>query len=258
MCNNILQFGHFYAYAKKHNVQVIGMRFCYKYRYFNINKKTGYNWFTYLFAKYLAKLKIIKSVEFDESYTQKDTQLLISEKMILAKGWYFRDYASFLQYRDEIKTLFDFKNHIKMAVDRFFGALPKETIKIGVHIRRGDYKNWHNGIYYFSDEEYCHVINSLTSRLNGRAELIAVSNDPKLSTEKLSKLTQIPVSSLNGNPAEDLYLLSKCDYIIGPPSTFSLTAAFYEDKPIYWIFDKNKEIGPQDFDKFENLFQHII
>lgn len=258
MCNNILQFGHFYAHAKKHNVQVIGMRFCYKYRYFKINNKSGYNWLTYLFAKYLAKLKFIKSVEFNDSYTQDQVNLLVSEKMILVKGWYFRDYTGFIRYREEIKALFDFKDYIKKTVDKFFSSLPEDTIKIGIHIRRGDYKNWHNGIYYYSDEEYSNVINSLISKLNNKVELIIVSNDPKLDIKKIKKLTNTPVSNLNGNPAEDLYLLSKCDYIIGPPSTFSLTAAFYEDKPLYWIFDKTKKASLGDFNTFENLFQHII
>jgi hypothetical protein len=38
-----------------------------------------------------------------------------------------------------------------------------------------------------------------------------------------------------GDPVEDLYCLSACDYIIGPPSSFSAWAAFYGDKPIRWI-----------------------
>ena len=36
MCNNILQYGHVYAWAREHGRKSISMRFCYKYQYFKI------------------------------------------------------------------------------------------------------------------------------------------------------------------------------------------------------------------------------
>jgi hypothetical protein len=48
---------------------------------------------------------------------------------------------------------------------------------------------------------------------------------------------------------EDLYLLAKCDYIIGPPSTFSLWASFYGSKPLYMIRDLETNITDEIFKK---------
>lgn len=259
MCNNMLQFGHFFASAKRNGLKTVGLRFCYKYTYFKISDEKGYNWPTYLFAKYAAKLGLIKTVDFDETFDGKDFDLLqLGRKNILAKGWYFRDYSGFLHYRSDLKAIFDFKDYIKKPVNQFFSRLSKDSIKIGLHIRRGDYRIWHQGQYFFNDEEYAKIINSFIKNIDKPAELIIVSNDPKLNSKDFEKLTSCKVSMLNGNPAEDLYLLSKCDYIIGPPSTFSLMAAFYEDSPLYWIFDKEKPLLTESFDRFENLFRHII
>lgn len=259
MCNNILQFGHFFAYAKRNGLKTVGLRFCYKYTFFKISNEKGYNWPTYLYAKYGAKIGLIKSVDFDESFEGTNVDSLqLDKQTVLAKGWYFRDYQGFLNYRNELKALFDFKEHIKKPVEQFFSTLSKDTIKVGLHIRRGDYKTWHQGKYFFSDEEYGQIVNSFAKSLDKPVELIIVSNDPKLNSKSFENLTSCKVSMLNGNPAEDLYLLSKCDYIIGPPSTFSLMAAFYEDRPLYWIFDKEKQLLAENFDKFENLFRHII
>ncbi|MCC8145120.1 MAG: glycosyltransferase, partial [Bacteroidales bacterium] len=69
---------------------------------------------------------------------------------------------------------------------------------------------------------------------------------------------QSKIYFVSGNPGEDLYALSTCDYIIGPPSTFSLMAAFYEDANLYWIMDKNAPVTKESFKKFDYLFRHIL
>ena len=57
------------------------------------------------------------------------------------------------------------------------------------------------------------------------------------------------------NPAQDLIMLSECDAIIGPPSTFSLTACMYHDIPLCWMEEASTE--NMRFDKFENQFKNI-
>jgi hypothetical protein len=66
MCNNMLQFGHLYAWGRGNGVSVIALRFCYKYQFFTISKTKYYHWFTYLLAKYGAKLRLIPIVSFPE------------------------------------------------------------------------------------------------------------------------------------------------------------------------------------------------
>jgi hypothetical protein len=36
-----------------------------------------------------------------------------------------------------------------------------------------------------------------------------------------------------GSAVEDLYSLARCDYLLGPPSTFSLWASFYGNVPLH-------------------------
>jgi hypothetical protein len=38
-----------------------------------------------------------------------------------------------------------------------------------------------------------------------------------------------------GDVVGDLYSLAACDYLIGPPSTFSIWAAWYGDIPLYHV-----------------------
>ena len=64
----------------------------------------------------------------------------------------------------------------------------------------------------------------------------------------------------NGTPYEDLYCLSCCDYIVGPPSTFSLWASFLKNVPLYHIRDLKKQIRIKDFviSESEKAYEFII
>ncbi|MFN5837557.1 MAG: hypothetical protein ACK47J_12755, partial [Pseudanabaena sp.] len=46
---------------------------------------------------------------------------------------------------------------------------------------------------------------------------------------------------------EDLYSMAKCDYLIGPPSTYSMWASFYGMVPLLHIYDKHQIINLKDF-----------
>lgn len=262
LCNNILQFGHVYAWGRNHGVKVIGMRFCYKYKYFTISKRRGYHFLTYLLAKYGAKRKCIRKVGFEQASDVSPTamNLLLHEPFVLLEGWYMRDYEAFLQRRDEIATLFSFKDALRRKTDAALPPLPPDTVRLGVHIRRGDYCRWMDGRYFFSDEEYIRVIRSFIRNMAlPTLQIILVGNDPSIRADTYRKaLGSEDIYLMRGNAGEDLYALSTCHYIMGPPSTFSLVAAFYHDVPLYWIKDKTLEVEPTSFAKFDHLFRHIL
>ena len=56
MANNMLQYGHVYAWGREHGRTTMSMRFAYKYPWFQICETPHHNFMTYLFAKYGAKL----------------------------------------------------------------------------------------------------------------------------------------------------------------------------------------------------------
>ena len=261
MCNNMLQFGHLYAWGRINGISVIAMRFCYKYRYFAISNTKYYNWFTYLFAKYGAKLHLIPVVSFineDDNHSDKIFYLQ-KEQFIVAKEWGFRQYEAFLTYREEIKALFTFQSKIIKKVNKQLPPLKENVIRLGIHIRRGDYKTWINGLYYYSDEDYIRIIQSFLTLFSGNSiEILIVGNEKKLPQDKYRVAIPETIHFLSGNRAEDLYALSTCNYVIGPPSTFSLMAAFYNDANLYWIFDKDQTLKKELFRKFDYLFRHII
>ena len=82
-------------------------------------------------------------------------------------------------------------------------------------------------------------------------------NELNLDIAKYRNSVHEDVHLSDGNMAEDLYTLSECDYLIGPKSTYSLMAAFYHDRPLHWIMDKDRPLTMEEFTLFENLFMTV-
>lgn len=263
LCNNILQYGHVYAWAREHGRRCVSMRFCYKYDYFSICGTRYHNFLTYITVKYLAKLGLMPIVGFHdegEDTAAKEREML-RRRNVVVEGWYVRFYDLFLKYKGEIINLFAFKSDILSKTKAYIdeNTADGKKINLGVHIRRGDYKTWKDGRFYFDDDTYIGYIRQFAELHPGsNINVFICGNDPTLDKDKYAgSLQGMNVRFPAGNPGEDLCLLSECDFIMGAPSTFSLVAAMYHDRPLCWLYDKGRTLSQSDFKRFDYLFKHI-
>ncbi len=268
MCNNILQYAHLYAWGREHDRATLSMRFAYKYRYFHICDTPHHSIVWYLMGKYGAKLHLLPVVTFPfhEGDTTQQEQQLLRHRHCVAEGWGVRFYDLFLKYKSEIIRLFAFHDDIETTVARRMGEAEgpassgaDAVIRLGVHIRRGDYATWQGGRYLYTDEQYLNIIRqAMTLNADRRAMVYICGNDPQLNRQLyVDTLGADRVCFPDGNPGEDLCLLSLCDMLIGAPSTFTLVASMYRDTPLYWIEDPGTPLSPQSFSCFDELFKKI-
>lgn len=261
LCNNILQFAHVYAWGREHGKRVMSMRFAYKYRYFKICHTARHNFFNYLIAKYGSRWGFLPVVHFDypEADYSHEERVMLQRHNVVVEGWYARWYDLFLKYKSEIIEMFAFDKQVMLYPQRFLDSLQKSDILLGMHIRRGDYKDFYGGLYYFSDEQYISQIRQfLRIHSEKRVQVLVCGNERSLNQQAYRQaFPNVSIEFPCGNPGEDLYLLSQCDYLIGPPSTFSLVASMYRNVPLYWIEDANRELCMESFDTFDHLFRNI-
>lgn len=261
MCNNWLQYAHTYVWGRENGVRTVPMRFSYKYRYFHVSDKWYHNFLTYLIAKLLIKTHAIACLWFQEPEPVTDAVLrrLRSARIIAIDGWGFRHPDLLMKYREELLSLFAFRPSETERIRNWLAALPEADVRLGLHIRRGDYARWMNGAYYFEDDVYADMIRQFAALHPGkRVQVLVATNDPKTDLGVLRGLSGVQdVRLIGGNPCEDLFALSECDCIIGPKSTFSLVAAFYHDIPLYWMAGKNGILTKDSFCKFESLFMSV-
>ena len=281
MCNNLLQYAHVYAWGREHGRKVISMRFSYKYQYFHIchTSLTGFGW--YLFAKYMSALKLLPTASFKHSDCDREAleRKMLRHKHIVVSGWNVRFYNLFLKYRKEICELFTLDEQytapVKDKMDearRSLHALRlvemtsggegmSSALALGVHIRRGDYAQWQNGQYYFDDAVYAAHINRFAELHPDKTIHVFLStNDSQVSAEAYQQACpKVVIHHFKGSAPEDLFMLSGCDYLIGPPSTFSLVAAMYRDIPLYRMdVADEQQMTPESFRLFDYWFRRIL
>lgn len=260
MCNNILQYAHIYAWGRENGVKVISMRFSYKYQYFELCNRRCHNWAIYVLAKFLIKAHLIEHLWLEETkdVTLDAIQQLQKDKIIALSGWGFRFPELFFKYENEIKHLFAIKEPIRKHVTDYFSACEASDLRLAIHIRRGDYARFLGGIYFFDDDVYIRNIREFIQLFpTQKVSVFICTNDKKLNVNCYrNQLGTENIHLFHGTEAEDLYLLSQCDYIIGAKSTFSLVASFYRHLPIYHITDRDAPLTHDSFSHFEDLFMN--
>ena len=128
-------------------------------------------------------------------------------------------------------------------------------------MRRGDYKTFKGGRFYYNDAQYVHVLKQFKALMpHTKLIFFVCGNDPELNRGYFKKELEDEMCKVDfpdGNPAEDMCLLSLCDWLIGAPSTFSLVAAMYREVPLYWIEDPEAPLTKERFKLFNELFRKI-
>ncbi len=142
--------------------------------------------------------------------------------------------------RKKIRLFFKPIEKYSDSVDRLISKrVSQDTIKVGVHIRIEDYKHWMGGKFYVPLSKYVELCSRLYKR-EGNIHFFICTTESCVS----SSFSEIPHTIGLGSVIEDLYLLSQCDLIVGPPSTFSGWASFYGDVPFVEVLPGTDDIDP--------------
>lgn len=180
--------------------------------------------------------------------------------VIFAAGWEGREDPSFI--KEEKEKIIDLFCPRREIVDFVNSRIKKNqgVCYVGVHVRRGDYQNFFDGRFFYELSFYYDLMNQLYKLLSTDStdvKFVICSNENFDITscsllEKVSFKQENIVHFENANAITDLYALSKCDYIFGPPSTFSQWASFYGGGKLLFVKNKNiKKIRLEDFKTIE-------
>ena len=212
-----------------------------KYPFFHISSTRYTSFPLYLFAKYMAALRLLPTASFKRRDCDHEAleQMMLRHRHIVVSGWFVRFYDLFEKYKSEIISLFTIRPELTEPVKAMMTEAEQHdkgnVIRLGVHIRRGDYDKWMDGRFYYDNQVYATHIAQFALQHPGKAiHVYIATNDMQLNTQQLAcPGTSVTLHWPKGNSIEDLFMLSECDYIIGPPSTYSLVASMYHDTPIY-------------------------
>lgn len=273
--NLLILFSHFITYAADKDVRVVCPALEEYCQWFEGTRKylipgypTGIGSSRLSFVRHLIFVlcnwaaRMLKRLSIDNRWV-KVAYLDWSERMNLdniqsfgarycfVNGWEFRGQKSVAKNKAVIKGMFTPVRSVRDAVDSYMEPLKQSgCLIIGVHMRRGDYQQFLGGRYYYSIAQYQKFVVSLKALFgDSKVKFIIFSNDP----DDRNAMAESHVSVSPGNVIVDLYCMAECDFIIGPPSTFSTWAAFFGGKPIYFIKGDQESFQRSDFRIIDSL-----
>jgi hypothetical protein len=165
----------------------------------------------------------------------------------LAKGGYFaRAETPDAGCLDKLQQIFRLKPHFTERA----GCLLRDGVGfskiVGMHIRRGDYRTFADGAWYFDNAVYTRVMHELKSSFRGPGEVgFLLVSDEALGISDFSPLE--PLYFGKSDPGLDQALLSMCHAIVGAESTFNAWPAFLHKIPRAVIANSSTHIGWEDF-----------
>jgi hypothetical protein len=173
------------------------------------------------------------------------TARMASSKLLIHHGWKLGNRGILKKHVSSIKDYLALKpEFIAKATERMVNLRGDARFVIGVHVRRGDYKTYRAGQYYFKDDTYLRIaLEALrSSQMHSRDVVIVGFSNEKLDWNP--SLDGSRVSTPVGEWWEDFLALSMCDLIIGPPSTFSAAASLAGNVLWYQIKDRSARYDP--------------
>lgn len=188
------------------------------------------------------------SLDWDEGLQLADPRFLArleGRPLLFLQGWGIRDDAALAKHADRVREFFtpleEFRANVRALIG---GARRRGDVLVGVHIRRGDYRTFKGGKYFYALDAYAGLMERAGAIFPGRRVTFLVCSDEDPGGEVFSQFDCVRGT---GHFIEDLYALAECDYLMGPPSTYTMWASFYGRVPLYSVLDPGRAPRLEDF-----------
>ncbi len=293
LSNRLLQFATFIAFSERTGVRVVNLAFDEYAPKFEATQadlfcrypakrswlpgrrrlRTVLYWLAYFSARLLLRFRLVGRRVKVVSLGWQDTVLLDDDFLsaikdswlVFVQGW--RIYVppavplewcgppgGIDAHREAIRRQLTPRTGYLRRVDELVARARRDSDRlVGVHIRQGDFRTDKNrGRYYYETARYVEKMREVLELYPRERLSFLVCSDQPQRSELFSDLR----CTFGGQDAVvDLFALADCDVILGPPSSFSLWAAFYGDRRLCWMFDIREAITRDSFAPFAPVDQ---
>lgn len=276
--NQLVIMTHLIASSLEHNIAFFNFGLTPE-KHFNIKQtRKQFSYSIPLLAKIIGKiittpftLRLLKksgiqllrnSVARADEYVPDIRQAAQSLRPLILGIWPYTDYAALYKHQEECRRFISPKNTYISAAEKVLHDLKATGHPlVGVHIRRTDYKTWFRGKYYYDTAVYekamCDIV-----KLFPNGVRFVVCSDEKFSAADFPSLPEDCLYFSENSFVTDFVLLASCDYLIGPPSTFSGYASFYGKAKKCTLFSPHQTINSLDdfgvvMIDYDDITEHI-
>lgn len=176
-------------------------------------------------------------------------------EVLYFSGWLFRNPKGLEKYRTKLITAFAPNQTIQNQAEEIVESLRKiKNTVLGIHIRQADYKVFKDGQYIVSPARMREIVEEyIQQKRFGTKDiaLLVTSDGPINESVFIGLHTYIS----RENAVVDLFLLSKCDALIGSNSSFGAFASWYGNIP--HIVATNEAMDWNYYSDQEKFFENI-
>jgi hypothetical protein len=252
--NRLFQNLYYESFCLEYNVRYANPTFRDMHKYYiapcSINRAWRLMFLDTKWGKKLIKKGIAKVVFYEENDNNPEIlKSLIKEyRNVCVSGWMMRVPALLKKYQDCFIEKYSLKEDYykgNVLLKKINELKKKDKIIVGVHIRRGDYKEFFDGKWYFTDQVYMKYMNALQEEIYGF--LCKDCTFMIFSNEKTSFREEGNICVSHYDWYIDHHLMTQCDMLIGPPSTFTSWASYIGKTKYFHI---NDDTGDISLDRF--------
>jgi hypothetical protein len=198
-----------------------------------------------LFGKHVATLREMPGEQYILLESPEVLQRLAAARVVFIHGWVFRAPAAVRSHAEKVRAFFHPIQSIEEGASRTVRELrQKADVLIGVHLRQGDYRTWRHGKYFFEPEQYARWMRDLVAQFPGQKVAFLVCSDEPRNGAEFPGLT---VGFGGSSAVQDNLALSKCDYLLGPVSSYSMWASFYGNTPLFLLRGSDAQVNRDQF-----------
>jgi len=217
--------------------------------------------FTRLCSGFGFSLSAVRVLDICESHDREDREFdLASEEFrilsrgrgyLFLRGWKFRAHEALEKQHSLVRQVFCPVQSIQKEIsDVVSSARAGVDRLIGVHVRQGDYRKWLDGKYFFENAVYMEWMRQAANLWpDEKVGFLLCTNG----AWEADRMDDSPVFRGPGSAVGDLYALAECDGIMGPPSSFSLWASYYNRVPLHMLESADQEVHPVTFTQHRRI-----
>jgi hypothetical protein len=187
-------------------------------------------------------------IEESESYDLSAPEFIAAARekpFVFVQGWLFRDEPALRKHATALREFFAPAREVAERIgEHVRRAREGCELLVGVHVRQGDYRNFEGGRYFYESSEYARMMREAERLFPERRVGFLVCSNERQDPAVFNGHRHTPGP---GHFVDDMYALAACDYIIGPPSTYTLWASFYGGAPLHPVEGPGASITLEGF-----------
>ena len=166
-------------------------------------------------------------------------QRFIGMRWVFLYGIYFSAPESMKLQRSALLEFFalqaPWRDRVAVQIRR---VRSEGDVVVGIHLRKGDKRTYVGGIMYYSEQDIAPTMRYVADQLSPKRAVFMICSDEPVDTSAFGGLKVLVAEN---EAVVDMYALARCDYLLGPNSSFSQWASFYGGVPLHIVDWKTAE-----------------